>query len=403
MTENGRQVPGTGRRAAGDVATVPPGPAPSSEVVSGSEPVRRARDHRGSWIPPWSLVAMKQLELRRRRGLMFAVLLLTLGLPFIVLGLRLLFHAFDPHSYGPAGSPSVFEGLSNPMADFGFIIAATVGATAATTDLSDGVFRHLVITGRSRLAFYLARIPAGLSILLPLVAIGFAALCLVTVYEGVSQPTSVSENGISIPVRLDESQLKAWLLQRPDDAEQAFSNGPVAVIVGKNGVPTPVLPGRAKIRSMIDRDIATIYGTYTSDEASQLNPAPNEMVKIGLWIVLDVAIGFLVGLGLGSLTGQRTLSAVLLIVLQIIVTPILAGVAIPYFLDGQRLVIGVAMDQLRPAALASGTSGHGGRVLFGGRALGIPPMPTWAMISVIVGWVVVWSALGAWRMATRDA
>jgi hypothetical protein len=43
-------------------------------------------------------------------------------------------------------------------------------------------------------------------------------------------------------------------------------------------------------------------------------------------------------------------------------------------------------------------------VLFGGRgALGIPPMPTWAMISVIVGWIVVWSVIGAWRMMTRDA
>jgi len=25
------------------------------------------------------------------------------------------------------------------------------------------------------------------------------------------------------------------------------------------------------------------------------------------------------------------------------------------------------------------------------------------MISVIVGWIVVWSVLGAWRMMTRDA
>lgn len=80
---------------------------------------------------------------------------------------------------------------------------------------------------------------------------------------------------------------------------------------------------------------------------------------------------------------------------------------IPYFLDGQRLVVGLAMDQLRPAALAPGTGGGPGgpgRVLFGGRgALGIPPMPTWAMISVIVGWIVGWSVIGAWRMITRDA
>ena len=37
-----------------------------------------------------------------------------------------------------------------------------------------------------------------------------------------------------------------------------------------------------------------------------------------------------------------------------IVTPILAAHAIPYFLDGQRLVVGIAMDQLRPAGLAGG-------------------------------------------------
>ena len=88
-------------------------------------------------------------------------------------------------------------------------------------------------------------------------------------------------------------------------------------------------------------------------------------------------------------------------------TPLLARVQIPYFIDGQRLIIGIAMDQLRPAALASARSGRrrGARpALFGGRgALGIPPMPTWAMISVIVGWIVGWSAIGAWRMMTRDA
>ena len=95
----------------------------------------------------------------------------------------------------------------------------------------------------------------------------------------------------------------------------------------------------------------------------------------------------------------------MLIGLEIIVTPILAATAIPYFLNGQRLVVGVAMAQLRPAGLASASGFHGpGRALFGGRgALGIPPMPTWAMIAVIVGWIVGWSVIGAWRMTTRDA
>ena len=105
---------------------------------------------------------------------MVVTVLLTVGLPVLVLGLRLVFHAFDPKSLVQAGSPSVFQILCQPMAEFGFIMAATLGATAGTTDLTDGMFRHLVITGRSRVALYLARIPAGLAIVLPLVAVAFA-------------------------------------------------------------------------------------------------------------------------------------------------------------------------------------------------------------------------------------
>jgi hypothetical protein len=129
------------------------------------------------------------------------------------------------------------------------------------------------------------------------------------------------------------------------------------------------------------------------------------MAKIGLWLELDVGIAFLVGLGFGSLTGQRTTTTIVLIALEIIVTPLLAHTQLPYFIDGQRLLIGVAMDQLRPAALAAASGqGRGGGILFGGHgALGFPPMPTWAMIAVIAGWMIGWSGIGAWRMITRDA
>ena len=30
-------------------------------------------------------------------------------------------------------------------------------------------------------------------------------------------------------------------------------------------------------------------------------------------------------------------------------------------------------------------------------------MPTWALVTVIVGWITVWSVIGAWKMTTRDA
>jgi len=352
-----------------------------------------------AWAPSWDLIATRHLELRRRRGLLIVTALLTAGVPVLILGIRMLFHAFDPASYGPAGSPSLFQDLSNLIAQFGFLVAAAVGAAAGTSDLSEGVFRNLVITGRSRLALYLARIPAGLAILLPIVALAFTIVCLVTSYAGVPDTASVSVGGVAIPLHLDQAGLRSWIQAHPHQAAIAFGSP-----TGPNGRPVPTT-GQAS--HLTGTRLATFYSGYTSQEIAGANPAVNEMIKIGLWIELDIGIAFLAGLGLGSLTGQRTLSTIVLIALQIIVTPLLARVAIPYFLDGQRLVVGIAMDQLRPAGLAAGQGGGPGGpggLLFGGHgALGIPPMPTWAMISVIAGWVVGWSAIGAGRMMTRDA
>jgi hypothetical protein len=285
-------------------------------------PYSLTADRRTSWLPPVPLISVKFLELRKRRTLMAVAVAFTVVLPILFYGIRLLYHLGDPSRYAPAGAPSAFATAGTLMAEFGFITAVALGATAGTTDLTDGMFRHLVITGRSRLALYLARIPAGLAILLSLAAVGFTVVCLVT----------------------------------------AFLGGPHAA-------------GAATL-------------------------APGAMADAGLWLELYLAIGFTVGLGLGSLMGQRTVPVVLLIVLEIIITPALAGHVLPHFLNAERLIVGVAMDQLQPAALAGGTRIGPGN---SGAGLALPPMPTWAMIAVIVGWIVGWSAIGAWRMATRDA
>ncbi|HEX3780710.1 MAG TPA: hypothetical protein VHX38_13675 [Pseudonocardiaceae bacterium] len=281
-----------------------------------------AIDGRGSWLPTVPLIGAKLLELRKRRTLMIVTVAFTVVLPVAFYAIRLLVHLSDPAHYGAAGAPAAFPVAGSLMDEFGLIVAVALGATAGTADLTDGMFRHLVVTGRSRLALYLARIPAGLSILLSLAAVGFTVACLVT----------------------------------------AFLGGP--------------LPAGAVI------------------------PSPGAMADAGLWLELDLVIGFTVGLGLGSLMGQRTVPVILLVMLEIIITPVLAAHTLPYVLDGQRLIVGVAMDQLKPAALAGGIRvGPGG----GPTTLQIPPMPTWAMITVIVAWIIGWSCIGAWKMTTRDA
>jgi hypothetical protein len=386
-------------------------PSLSPARPGAAEPGRRGLPRTGAWLPTWDLITTKNLEIRKRRGLMITMVVLIVLPTVLFYGFRLLFHAVDPHTYTPAGNPGNFSQLTNLTAEFGFIAAAALGAAAGTTDLTDGMFRHLVITGRSRLALYLARIPAGLAVIVPLVALAFTMNCLVTTYEGTPQPTSVPLFGLNVPEHLDQAELRTWLLQRPrQDANAGLPVLPNGFFIGPG---LNLSPAQIRhIRSAIDiKNTASFYRDYVSSEITSQNPADNEMIKIGLWLELDIGIGFLVGLGFGSLTGQRTTTTIVLIALEIIVTPLLARVQLPYFINGERLVAGIAMDQLRPAALASGPGAPGGggvggpgHLLFGGQgALGIPPMPTWAMISVIVGWIVGWSALGAWRMITRDA
>jgi ABC-type multidrug transport system permease subunit len=349
-------------------------------------------------LPSWDLITTKNLEIRKRRGLMITMVVLIILPTVLFYGLRLLFHAIDPHTYAVAGSPEFFSQSTNLIDEFGFIAAAALGAAAGTTDLTDGMFRHLVITGRSRLALYLARIPAGLAIIVPLVALAFLMNCLVTSYQSPPNPTTASFYGVTAPDNLSQAGLQTWLLQHDQQDVNGF-------LPGLPGGPGPA-PTPAQLRTAIDHNIGTYYSDYTAAEISESTPAANEMAKIGLWLELDIAIAFGVGLGFGALTGQRTTTTIVMIAFEIIVTPLLARTQLPYFIDGQRLIIGVAMDQLRPAALAAASSPGrgGGGILLGGRAaIGFPPMPTWAMISVIVGWIVVWSGLGAWRMLTRDA
>jgi hypothetical protein len=346
---------------------------------------------RNAWLPPLAMISAKLLEIRKRRVLIAVIVLFTVGLPVIIFGFRLAFHLADPKVYGPAGSPSLFPSVSDLMNEFGFIVAAALGATAGTTDLTDGMFRHLVITGRSRLALYLCRIPAGLAIILPLAGLGFAIVCLVTSFLGSPSSAAVHYNGVAVPAYLDQAQLHSWLLGHQQQAQILLFGG-----APHSPLATP---------AVINPQMGSIYGSYTSSQAAQLNPSVTGMIEAGLWIELDLLIGLTVGLGLGSLMGQRTVPIILLTFLQVFIAPALATHVLPYFINGQRLLFGVAMDQLQPVTLTGGVTFRPGAGGAPGQhpALLIPPMPTWAMWSVIIGWIVGWSAIGAWRMATRDA
>src|ERR1700677_3592622 len=163
-------VPPGHKQAGGPAVTIAP-----DQALAGN-----SRDRRGSPVPTAGMIASRIMELRKRRGLLIALIAVNIGFPAVFLVIRLLGHAFASYANPPAGGDMIFTILvAGFLPTFGFIVATTVGCTAGSRDLTEGMFRHLVVTGRSRLALYLARIPAGLAIVVPVVAIGFTIGCAV--------------------------------------------------------------------------------------------------------------------------------------------------------------------------------------------------------------------------------
>ena len=392
------------------VGTAAPGPVP--EVA----PVRKTPDHRGSWIPTWGLIVTRLMELRKRRGLMIAMIVVIIGIPTLFLVVRLISHAVDPKSYGPAGGSSIYISLvAGVMYVFGFIMAATLGCTAGSSDLTDGMFRHLVVTGRSRLALYLARIPAGLAIVWSLIAFGFLIVCVVCVFAA---PTQLNYDGANVPTGLSQSGLEAWAANHAELVICDFNfNGPINVAVpcGPNGPITngpppviapnggqPVFGGSAQKASQAQIRAAAVRiarFNYTDYSQTFLTPPYSLMVRSGLWLELEATIGFIVGLGLASLLGQRTVAVILIIVLEIILTPIISVHVIPHFINLERAIVGLATAHLEPAGLPLQFHGGGG----GPNGAALVPESREVAIIVIVAWLVGWTVLGAWRMMTRDA
>ena len=257
------------------------------------------------------MIATRIMELRKRRGLMIAIVADDYRVP----GALPLYSLPRPCvlAAAPARPQAAIRSSGSWTAGFlptfGFIVAATLGCTAGSRDLTEGMFRHLVVTGRSRLALYLARIPAGLAIVVPLVAIGYTILCAVCAFAA---PTVVTDNGVNIP---------------PGLSRAGFANGPGATPSWSSAISTTwgqfrgcrlpqrarpgrrcrrATPGQAapapiealamKVRSR-PRPLLRLPAAFCAP------PRPHVMIKGGLWMKLEATVEFVLELGLASLIG----------------------------------------------------------------------------------------------------
>lgn len=136
----------------------------TSLIIAGSGSQRQFR----------RLVSAELLKLRRRRTLVLASIALIVAPMLISFTVLAVLHAANPGRYGPAGGVDNLDGSLRLLTQIGAVAAVLIGVNAGGGDLGAGVFRELVVTGCSRLTLFAVRIPGGLALLLPLVAVAFA-------------------------------------------------------------------------------------------------------------------------------------------------------------------------------------------------------------------------------------
>jgi hypothetical protein len=247
-----------------------------------------------------------------------------------------------------------------------------------------------------------------------MVAIGYTIVCAVCV---LAAPTQLNYDGVNVPQGLSRPALDSWAAAHADKVICNFNfNGPspppnvpcgnaqtsgpppgAVIKTPKGTVIVPASESPAQIRAFA---VTMANQNYSSYRATFLVPSTSLMTDVGLWIALEATIGFTVGLGLASLIGQRTVPVILLIVLELILTPIFSRHIVTHLVNVERGIVGVAMVHIEPGGLPTPFGGGGGGG-GGGPGVRLIPESTLAASLVIVGWIVFWTAMGAWRMRTR--
>ncbi len=172
------------------------------------------------------MIGAELLRLRKKRGFIALVALILVAPVVIALGYDVIAHASNPVKHGPAGGLHNYTNLLAMLGLFmGPVAAILIGAEAGAGDLAAGVFRDNVVTGRSRTALFLARIPAALVVSLSVTAVGFLI--------GVAG-TFAFAGGLATPSASLILESAGWL---------ALANGVVCVIAIGLGSATGSRPG----------------------------------------------------------------------------------------------------------------------------------------------------------------
>ena len=130
------------------------------------------------------------LKLRKKRSTLIWASVLAIVPIVIFFTVNAIEHASSSSHEAAGGINSFHDGVRLLGGlFFGPLVAILIGVEAGTTDSSDGVFRDLVVTGRSRLALFATRVPAALALCWSVIITAYALIVLGTFVFASNLPT----------------------------------------------------------------------------------------------------------------------------------------------------------------------------------------------------------------------
>jgi hypothetical protein len=248
------------------------------------------------------MVDAEFLKLRKKRGLLAWALVLALGSVMLYFGWRALQHASNPATTLPPGGMRGFaRGLEIVGIFIGPLAAVLIGAEAGAGDTATGVFRDLVVTGRSRLALFAARIPGALMLCLPVIAAAYGLVVAGTFLFAGGTPTpdaAMILNGLGWALLVDGAVCVVALgLASLTNSRPAT----ITVLIGLELVASPLLLEDSSLGSLRK---ALLDGSVLHFSPALSNGAP--LVPESLFVAAFVIAAWVVtAVGLGAWRTSR--------------------------------------------------------------------------------------------------
>lgn len=233
------------------------------------------------------------LMLRKKRSLLVWSALLAVG-TVVVYYVWAALH--NQAGAPPVGGMHGFERASEVLGIFmGPLAAVLIGAEAGAGDSAAGVFRDLVVTGRSRTALFLARIPGALALTTAVTTLGYVALLAFTFALAGSSPTpglslvlqdygwAVLVNGIVCLVALG---LASLTLSRP---------ATITALIGFELVASPVLLQTHSVgnlrKALLDASVLKLAPALSDGAPVLAESIAVVVIVIAAWVGVALTLG----------------------------------------------------------------------------------------------------------------